>query len=314
MRTFLATFFRPTRNAAPNPASLRRPIGLPRALFHFLHPGLWEAYFSSLGVPVVLSSPTSRATLERADLISETEHCLPVKLLDAHLDDLAARVDRVFVPRILSLRRSFISCPKLAALPDAVRAQFGDRFEVLTADVDENRRPLARTLADLGARMGFSPTEADRAAAAALRALAAAQASVAPRTDAGPRRFLLIGHPYNLEDAYLSDPVCLKMASLGVPLDRMAFGNPQGVPAPLRWDTSAHMLEELRGLSSARCAGVIQLTSFNCGCDSMAGTYYRETLKAAGIPFMALTLDSHSALAGLDTRLEAFVDSIAGRA
>ena len=138
-------------------------------------------------------------------------------------------------------------------------------------------------------------------------------AAAAPRADAGPRRYLLIGHPYNLEDAYLSDPVRLKMASMGVPIDRMACGPPQGTPAPLRWDTSAHMLEELRELSAARCAGVIQLTSFNCGCDSMAGTYYRETLKAAGIPFMALTLDSHSALAGLDTRLEAFVDSIAGR-
>ena len=314
MRTFLATFFRRARNAAPNPASLRRPIGLPRALFHFLHPGLWETFFASLGVPVVLSAPTSRATLERADLISETEHCLPVKLLDAHLDDLAARVDRVFVPRILSLRRGFISCPKLAALPDAVRAQFSGRFEVVTGDVDENRGPLARTLADLGARMGFPPAETGRAATAALRAPATAQASTAPAADASPRRFLLIGHPYNLEDAYLSDPVCLKMASMGVPLDRMACGRPLGAAAPLRWDTSAHMLEELRSLSSARCAGVIQLTSFNCGCDSMAGTYYRETLKAAGIPFMALTLDSHSALAGLDTRLEAFVDSIAGRA
>ena len=76
MRTFLATFFRRARNAASNPAALRRPVGLPRALFHFLHPGLWETFFASLGVPVVLSSPTSRATLERADLISETEHCL----------------------------------------------------------------------------------------------------------------------------------------------------------------------------------------------------------------------------------------------
>ena len=303
----MAAFFR--RHAPERP----RPVGLPRALAHHLQPGLWEAFFAALRVPVVLSAPTTRATLERAELISETEHCLPVKVLDAHLEDLAGRVDRVFVPRILSLRRGFISCPKLAALPDAVRAQFRGRFEVVTADVDENRRPLARTLADLGARMGFSPAEAGRAAAEALRA-PATQAPAAPRAVAGPRRFLLIGHPYNLEDAYLSDPVRLKMASMGVPIDRMACGPPQGTPAPLRWDTSAHMLEELRRLSSARCAGVIQLTSFNCGCDSMAGAYYRETLKAAGIPFMALTLDSHSALAGLDTRLEAFVDSIAGRA
>lgn len=302
MRTFIAALFR--RNAPER----RRPIGLPRALHPHLQPGLWEAFFGALGVPVVLSAPTTRATLERAELISETEHCLPVKLLDAHLEDLAGRVDRVFVPRILSLRRGFISCPKLAALPDAVRAQFRGRFEVVTADVDENRRPLEQTLAELGRALGFAPADS---AAAARQALAAAGAPDAPPDG---KRFLLIGHPYNLGDAYLADPIVRKLEELGAAVERLPAGPPRGAPAPLRWDTSAHMLEALHALSSERCAGVIQLTSFNCGCDSMAGPYYRETLKAAGIPFMALTLDSHTALAGLDTRLEAFVESIAGRA
>ena len=101
MRTFIASFFRRNRPGR------QRPIGLPRALHPHLQPGLWEAFFAALGVPVVLSAPTTRATLERAELISETEHCLPVKLLDAHLEELAGRVDRVFVPRILSLHRGF---------------------------------------------------------------------------------------------------------------------------------------------------------------------------------------------------------------
>ena len=302
MRTFSAALFRRNRPGR------QRPIGLPRTLHLHLQPGLWEAFFAALGVPVVLSAPTSRATLERAELISETEHCLPVKLLDAHLEDLAGRVDRVFVPRILSLHRGFISCPKLAALPDAVRAQFRGRFEVVTADVDENRRPLARTLVELGRQLGFGPAETAAAVAVAPKA-GAAQEPPADR-----RRYLLIGHPYNLADPYLAEPIVRKLEELGAAVERLPAEPPRGAPAPLRWDTSAHMLEALRALDPARCAGVIQLTSFNCGCDSMAGPYYRETLKAAGIPFMALTLDSHTALAGLDTRLEAFVESIAGRA
>ena len=302
MRTFSAALFRRNRPGR------QRPIGLPRTLHLHLQPGLWEAFFAALGVPVVLSAPTSRATLERAELISETEHCLPVKLLDAHLEDLASRVDRVFVPRILSLRRGFISCPKLAALPDAVRAQFRGRFEVVTADMDENRRPLARTLVELGRQLGFGPAETAAAVAVAPKA-GAAQEPPADR-----RRYLLIGHPYNLADPYLAEPIVRKLEELGAAVERLPAEPPRGAPAPLRWDTSAHMLEALRALDPARCAGVIQLTSFNCGCDSMAGPYYRETLKAAGIPFMALTLDSHTALAGLDTRLEAFVESIAGRA
>lgn len=309
MRKSLASLFRRQRPDCPDAAARRRPLGIPRALHHYLQPGLWEGFFGALDVPVVLSAPTTRATLERAELISETEHCLPVKLLDAHLEDLAGRVDRVFVPRILSLRRGFISCPKLAALPDAVRAQFRGRFEVVSADVDENRRPLDRTLAELGRALGFS---AAASAAAARHALAPPPA--APPASPGRRRYLLIGHPYNLGDAYLAEPIVRKLEDLGVAVERLGTEPPRGAPAPLRWDTSAHMLEALRALSPAQCAGVIQLTSFNCGCDSMAGPYYRETLKAAGIPFMALTLDAHSALAGIDTRLEAFVESIAGRA
>ena len=226
----MAAFFR--RHAPERP----RPVGLPRALAHHLQPGLWEAFFAALRVPVVLSAPTTRATLERAELISETEHCLPVKLLDAHLEDLAGRVDRVFVPRILSLRHGFISCPKLAALPDAVRAQFRGRFEVVTADVDENRRPLEPTLVDLGRALGFAPVES---AAAARQALAAAGA---PDALPAGKRFLLIGHPYNLGDAYLTEPIVRKLEDLGVAVDRLPAGPPRGAPAPLRWDTRTHML------------------------------------------------------------------------
>ncbi len=307
MKNLLARFAR--RRKEPS----REPIGLPRAVFYFLHPGLWEAFFQSLGVPAVVSPPTSRPTLDRAGLISETEHCLPVKILDAHLDALIGKVDRVFVPRILSQRRGYIACPKLAALPDAVRAQFGDRFEIVTIDVDERRQALARTLEDLAQRLGFGGAEAGQAARAALRALAAAETALAESRPAGAGKpYWLIGHPYNLEDEYLSEMVWRKMAALGARVERMTFEGPLDGAGPLRWDTSAHMLKRLQSARAAHVAGVIQLTSFNCGCDSMASVYYRETLKAAGVPYMALTLDAHSAQAGVETRLEAFVDSIGG--
>ena len=307
MKSLFARFAR--RRKEPS----REPIGLPRAVFYFLHPGLWEGFFQSLGVPTIVSPPTSRPTLERAGLISETEHCLPVKILDAHLDALIGKVGRVFVPRILSQRRGYIACPKLAALPDAVRAQFGDRFEIVTIDVDERRQALGRTLEELAMRLGFGGAEAEQAARAALRAWTAAETALAESHPAGAGKpYWLIGHPYNLEDEYLSEMVWRKMAALGARVERMTFAGPLDGAGPLRWDTSAHMLKRLQSAQTAHVAGVIQLTSFNCGCDSMASVYYRETLKAAGVPYMALTLDAHSAQAGVETRLEAFVDSIGG--
>ncbi len=286
-------------------------IGLPRAVFHFFHPQLWETFFRELGWTAVLSAPTVSTTLERAGLISETEHCLPVKILDAHLDDLADRVPRVFVPRVLSLQKGFISCPKLAALPDAVRAQFGDRVEVVSVDLDENRRSLEHGLHRLGASLGQPRRRVRPAARAALAAMRQAQARAPSRSASGTGKpFLLVGHPYNLDEPYLAEPIARKLAALGASVERLSFDHAVAKRGALQWDTCAGMHEALEALDPDRCAGVIHLSSFNCGCDSMAAVYFRETLQRKGIPYMTVTLDTHAALAGLATRLEAFADSI----
>jgi len=97
-------------------------------------------------------------------------------------------------------------------------------------------------------------------------------------------------------------------------VERVRFGNQDAAQAgPLKWDTCGTVLEALRDLDAARCDGIIELTSFNCGCDSVAGTLFREAARSQRIPLMVLVLDEHTAQAGLDTRLEAFVDSIGGR-
>jgi predicted nucleotide-binding protein (sugar kinase/HSP70/actin superfamily) len=70
------------------------------------------------------------------------------------------------------------------------------------------------------------------------------------------------------------------------------------------------MYDTLRRLDPEKCIGVIQLSSFNCGCDSIVGEIFRGVLKEKGIPYMTLILDEHSAQAGVDTRLEAFIDSV----
>ena len=77
-------------------------IGIPRALYYYLQPGLWETFFAELGLEVVVSEPTSQRTIELASLTSEAEHCLALKVLDAQLSLLAGKVDAIFVPRILS--------------------------------------------------------------------------------------------------------------------------------------------------------------------------------------------------------------------
>ena len=285
-------------------------IGLARALGYYVHPGLWETFFKALGMEVVLSGVTTRKTVELAGLISESEHCLPVKMLDAHLAEIVDKVDMLFVPRILSTLAGHIACPKLGALPDVAEAQFGHKTAVLTIDINEDKVPLETSLLQLGRRLKVDDTTVRTAIRHGLEAMRAERARQGTRNEHADKRFFVLGHPYNLHDAYMSGPILRKLESLDVAVDLVTYDDHEVADGPIKWDACSVMHDALRRLDPEACAGVIQLSSFNCGCDSIVGEIFRELLRDKGIPYMALVLDEHCAQAGVDTRLEAFVDSI----
>lgn len=290
-------------------------VGIPRTLWYFMHPGLWESFFINSGIEPILSKPTSRETVNRAGLISESEHCFPLKLHDAHLYYLAENgVETVFIPRVFSALPEHISCPKLGALSDCAQAQFGDRFSVMTIDIDEARTPLRKSLLELAGKAGVPRRLAADAAIKALAKLAEnrrALVQTAESAMADTGKILVLGHPYNIGDSYMSDPVISKLETMGVPFATVDYSQTEKIsPEPLKWDMCSIMYDALHRLESRKWAGVIHLSSFNCGCDSMAMEFFRDILKDKKIPYMCVILDEYEGRAGLDTRLEAFIDSI----
>jgi len=293
------------------PSSIGKTIGIPRALFFHFYPALWETFLNELGKTVVVSDPSSRRTVEQAGLISESEHCLPVKLFDAHLAELAGTVDTVFVPRILSTLAGHIACPKLGALPDCARAQFSAEFDVLSIDINEARTPLETSMKELGKLLTADDDLIKRATERALSAMHSAQAAPAPASrPEGALHFLVIGHPYNLQDDFLAGPVFQKLDALDVYAESVSFARREVEPEPVKWDTCSLIYDQLKHLVPSEWDGVVHLSSFNCGCDSIVSTLYHEILHEKKIPCMTLVLDEHAGQAGVDTRLEAFTDSI----
>lgn len=232
-----------------------------------------------------------------------------MKMFDAHLAELAGKADRVFVPRILSGRKGHISCPKLAALPDAAGAQFGPRIPILTIDVNEDKVPLPTSLAALGGMLGAGKKASRDAAHRAMEAMAGNLAGLAARRTGEPGSILILAHPYNLYDDFFSGPIVRKLASLKVGVNLVEFDRADIPSGPIKWDTCSKMYDTLRRLDPKISRGVIQISSFNCGCDSIVGSFYHEILARKRIPFMTLIIDEHTSNAGLGTRLEAFVDS-----
>jgi len=286
-------------------------IGIPRAMYHYFHPRLWESFFNMLGAETVYSPLTSSRTVEQASLISEAEHCLPVKLLDAHVAALAGKVDAVFVPRYLSTLKGHVACAKLGALPDCAQAQLRGVTPVLTVDVDVAEEPLAETLTEFGRGLGGEKKKVRTAVKAALKAW---------HTDPGPGpargrsggfpRILLVAHPYILHDEYFIAPIVSKLEELRIEARRLVFADKDVAPSFIKWDSCNKMYHAVRSLTRSEAAGVIQIISFNCGCDSMTVEFFREAVKEKSIPYMQLMIDEHTSAAGMETRLEAFVDSM----
>lgn len=324
-------------------------IGLPRALlFYELYP-FWRVLFEKLGLALTVSGPTSRDLIEAGIRQAADEACLPVKAFYGHVMALRGSVDAVFLPRLVSLRPGTYTCPKLLGLPDMVRHNVGGLPPAVIADIDETKpgHGLAATGLGLAARAGLAPAAAKAAVVAAIGALASFRDGLAagsgfeeaagwptpPRPvaarqgaggdDAGPRvRVGLVGHAYNLFDpgvnfgilGRLADLGCEVVTSEGLSEDEVQAES-SALPKEIFWSSGRRILAgATRFRRDGKVEGVIHIVSFGCGPDSMVGEIAeRETRRESDLPYMVLTLDEHTAEAGLLTRLEAFVDMLQWR-
>ena len=296
-------------------------IGIPRMFAWHHYPGLWERFFRELGYEPVVSPPSSRETLKTAVSVTEAEHCLPNKLFDGHVAWLRDRVDMVFIPRIISMVKGHIACPRFGALPEATRDGIARNVRILSIDINVTKEPLERTLRALAGQLGVRGVSARRAVKSSLDALRKAETEILDnqsppqgqsglRRNAGPDRYLILGHPYTLRDRFTGDPIIRKLRKLGVHPETVTFEGRTFPPEDILWCSFRKMHDRLRDASIRNYKGVIQISTFNCGADSMMIERFRRLCSRQDIPYMVIMIDEHSGTAGIDTRLEAFIDSL----
>jgi predicted nucleotide-binding protein (sugar kinase/HSP70/actin superfamily) len=318
----------------PGPRSpRRRRVGIPRVLtFHELFP-FWRAFFRHLDMDVVLSDETGPRIVQRTARAAASETCFPVKLVSGHVLDLLEKdVDDVFLPAVLDRENSAPGqphshyCPLIPASGYLARAQLevgkrGARILAFPFSLAERRtrrfelKPLARSL---GVSLG-------RVLAAAARGDAAQRAfSEAVRRRGedvlrglavdGPPAVVVVGRPYNTCDAGVCQNLPQRLRRLGalpIPVDYLAGGRVDlGSEHPdMYWRSGQEILGTARIVASDPRLHCIYLTNFHCGPDSFLLTYFRRVM--GGKPFLELELDDHTAEAGILTRCEAFLDSLA---
>lgn len=304
-------------------------IGIPRALLYYRYGIAWQAFFEHLGLEVVLDAPSDRLTLETGDHLSVDECCLASKLFLGHVLALVERgVDAVFAPSIMGYGRFETFCTKFQALPDLTVNAFavaGKRVRVVSVRIDERGdESEEQAFIGLGQRFGASRKEAKRAwraAVAAQRAYDGAMAheqealvkSIAKLPEADrPLTILVAAHPYVshdpfvggvVEDALREQGACVLFAD---ETDRArSLKRSYDFSHSIPWMVNRELIGSILALHEV-IDGIVLMSAYPCGPDSMCDDAIERCIK--GKPILTLTVDAQAGTAGVETRVESFVD------
>lgn len=323
-------------------------LGIPRALLYYYYYPMWKAFFESLGVEVVLSRPTNKSILDRGLALTVEDACLPIKLAFGHVIDLAGRVDYIFVPRLVSVTSGEYICPKFLGFPDIVRQVLPARQGIIDIDINlyANRRNLYSAFEKAGRLLdynraginnayrrglavldsyrqlledGMFPEEAffipQKKGPGALREYGALN----HKTGGEKPVIAVLSHPYNIYDSFISMNILKRLKNSGADVvtadqvpESVINRETASLPKRLFWTLGQRMIgAAFHFIKESRVQGILHVTSFGCGPDSMIGELIdRQVRSSSSIPLLNLVLDEHSGEAGVVTRLEAFLDMI----
>lgn len=296
-------------------------IGLPRALLYYRYRVFWETFFREMGFDVVVSEPTNREILERGTALAIDEACLSLKVYLGHVAALVGKCDFILVPRVSNFGWHRNMCTRFEALPDLTRHVFRDqRLRILSYDLDvlakkDGESALLEMCRSLECA---SHKDFKRAYKRAKKADAEYFQERCRKQDALARRdgmkILIAAHSYVAEDPFMGRMVTDYLRKNGViPLradltDREdALRHSRELSPTCKWEISREILGGVLKRKD-QADGIILLSAFPCGPDAMVNELIARRVK--GIPMLNLVLDAQSGTAGVETRLESFIDII----
>ena len=318
-------------------------IGIPRALIYYNYFPFWFGFFDSLGIKIILSDKTTKQTMSEGSSLVVTETCLPIKVYVGHVLNLLDKgVDTIFVPSIQSVAHKIYNCSKIRALPDLIRNVVKRDFRIIEATLDksEKKQGLPEFLIDIAKECGIHDIQKIKKAQdsawqmfnnfqtmtrggvhfdRALKAAINGNIIVPTKQKNYEITVALIAHGYNIYDERVSMKIFDKLEKLGVKVltyeqltqEQLEEGLTTLGVEKAYWANESEMTGAAGNYLKSDVDGLITITAFGCGPDSIMVDRIVRNAKAFEKPVLGLTLDEHTGEAGFVTRLEAFIDMLA---
>ena len=320
-------------------------IGFPRALFYFDYFPFWAGFFQRLGIEVVTSPSTHRQIMEQGLKKASDETCLPLKLLAGHIQALKD-VDAIFLPRMVSVEADTYNCPKFLGIPESILPAVPAGVLVLTVDLNlrKSKRQVLKDLQIFGQQLGKNKADIREAFIEGQEWQKRYQDSMGAGWDfeeciqeiecaskrlanhpignshTGSLKIALVGHSYLTQETYASLNLLGRLREkaevelIQHVLQEEVETHLLGLRKKLFWNHAKQIFGAgNKFVVDKDIDGIIYLSCFGCGTDSMVQELLARKARERHKPYMVVTLDEHSGEAGLVTRLEAFLDMVERR-
>lgn len=317
-------------------------VGIPRAMFFYNNYPFFFGFFTDLGIEVVLSDKTTKNTVSRGASLVVSETCLPVKVFAGHVLNLLDKgVDKIFVPSFQSVAPKIYNCSKIRGLPDLIRNVVKSEFTIIDATFDksEKNHGFYEFLKEIVAPFGITDEKIIKKASKAgwkvynnFKIMTASgmdykqamnyalqgKVFIPHEGKEYPISIALVSHAYNIYDERISMQIFDKLRAMDVKvysaLQLTKEQMEEGVNAlgQRTYWANEHEMTGCAGhyLKDNKIDGIITLTAFGCGPDSLMVERIIRKSKQFNKPILNLTIDEHTGEAGFITRLEAFVDML----
>lgn len=295
-------------------------VGLPRAFLYYRYDNLWKSFFKELGIKTISSPPTNRKILENGSALAVDESCLSAKLYFGHVNVLLDKCDYILIPRVVGFCVDRAMCTRFQSLYDLVVnifPQYKNKFLVWNVDPQHGNDEL-HAFEELGAELDISRKSSKKAYQKARKTAdefwkEKVKKQYAEAKQKG-RKVLVVGHSYVLEDAYVGRHIFdyLEKQEIGVLRADIvnrdeALKKSQGVSPTLKWEISRELVGGIEKYRN-QVDGILLVSVYPCGPDALVNELIVQ--KYSDLPILQLVLDEQDGTAGIETRMESFLDII----
>lgn len=291
-------------------------IGIPRSIPYYYFDTKWTYYFEKLNIEVIESPKTNKKIINDGLNYTNDEMCLSLKIYMGHVNYLKDKCDYILIPRIENYGVADQTCTNFLSLYDLVKNTF--EVNVLNYNVALSKRETEeKGFIKIGKRLGKKSSECRKAYIYA-KVMSEKDKKTKNLTNlrklsSSKLKILMVGHPYNIEDEYVGVPILKTLEKLNIEwINAYDFDSKitnklsSKLSKDIYWKYSKELIGAIKFVEN-KIDGIIFVSSFPCGPDSLVNDL---VIRKINLPYLNLVIDDLDSLAGVETRLESFVDII----